>query len=123
MQHRVLRLLSTARKIDADISSAVEGGLAALVIGNCLQRLRGKEGDGTADPILETACQLSAAARQPDTILPLLESVAFRLWQATEPPSETCSFSVESEELTRQRAKVLFLESWHVGTGKQACLT
>lgn len=129
MQHRVLRLLTNARKIDADISSVVEGGLAALVIGSCLQRFRDKEGNGstvafTADPILETSRQLSTAAQQPDTILPLLESLAFRLWQATEPPlCEACSFSVESEEFTRQREKLFLMESWRVGKGKHPCLT
>lgn len=57
MQHRVLRLLTNALKIDADTSSVVEGGLAALVIGSCLQRLKEKEGNGTADLIIETSRQ------------------------------------------------------------------
>jgi uncharacterized membrane protein YccC len=123
MQHRVLRLLTNARKIDADISSVVEGGLAALVIGSCLQRLRDNESNDTTNLILETSRQLSVAAQQPDTILPLFESLAFKLWLATEPISEVCSFPAESEEFTRQREKLFLMESWHVGTGKHACLT
>ncbi len=128
MQHRVLRLLTNARKIDADISPVVEGGLAALVIGSCLQRLRDKDGNGnmatfTADPFLETSRQLSLAVQQPGTILPLLESLAFSLWRTTEPLGEACSFPVESEESTRQREKLFLTESWDVGKGKQACLT
>ena len=122
MQHRVLRLLTNARKIDADISSAVEGGLAALVIGGSLQQLRDNKSNGTMNLLLETSRQLSVATQRPGTILPLLESLAFRLWQATEPISEVCRFPVESEACTRQREKLLLIESWHVGTGKHACL-
>lgn len=128
MQHRVLRLLINARKTDADISSVVEGGLAALVIGRCLQQLSDKEGDGNmvtfaADPILETSRQLSVAAQRPGTILPLLESLAFQLWRTTEPPCEACSFPFESEEFTGQGEKLLLMKSWHDGQGKHACLT
>lgn len=127
MQHRVLRLLTNARKINADISPVVEGGLAALVIGSCLQRLREKEGNWNmatfaSDPILETLRQLSAA-QQPDTILPLLESLAFELWRTTEPLCEACSFPIESEEFTRQREQLFLMESLNVGKGKFACLT
>lgn len=123
MQHRVLRLLTNAQKIDTDLSAIVDGGLAALVIGSCLQRLRGNESNGTTNLLLETSRQLSVAARRPGTILPLLESLAFKLWSATEPLSEACRFPVESEKCPRQREKLLLMESWHVGTGKQACLT
>lgn len=122
MQHRVLRLLTNARKIDADISPVVEGGLAALVIGRCLQRLRDKtDTEFASDPILETSRQLSAVAQRPDTILPLLESLAFNLWQTTEPLGEACRFPLE-EESTRHGEQTIMMESWQAGTGKHPCL-
>lgn len=123
MQHRVLRLLTNARKIDTDISSAVEGGLAALIIGSSLQQLRDKESNCSTNFLLEASRQLDEAARQPATILPLLEALAFKLWQATEPLSESCGFSVVPEVGSRQRGTLIQPESWHVGTGKCACLT
>lgn len=127
MQHRVLRLLTNARKIDGDISSTVEGGVAALIICSYLQRIRDSEHTGdrvtfTAAPIAEISRQLSATAQRPDTILPLLESLAFMLWKTSDPLSGACSFPVGSEEFNRQRDTLHLLESLHVGKGKHACL-
>ena len=123
IQHRVLRLLTNAQKIDADISPVIEGGLAVLIIGSCLQRLRENGCNGTTNLLLETSRQLSDATQQPGTILPVLESLAFKLWRATEPPSEICSFPVESEVFASQSEQLFCGDSWHVGTGKQVCLT
>jgi uncharacterized membrane protein YccC len=93
MHHRVLRMLANARKLDNNLGTAVEGGLAALAIGRCLQ-LRGEAGtnDGVSpvasDAIREITIRLSAARQRPEKILSVLEDVSGRLCRATEAHSE-----------------------------------
>ncbi len=87
--HRVLRMLANARKLDHDLSDIVEGGLAALVIGRCLQRLRKTALNGEvsledSESLRDIAFQLSVAIRKPDEILSLLSDVSGRLSAAME---------------------------------------
>lgn len=87
--HRVLRMLVNARKLDHDLSDIVEGGLAALAIGRCLQRLRKITLNGEVLPedsesLRNITLQLSAAIRKPDEILSLLSDASGRLSAAME---------------------------------------
>ena len=89
-QHRVLRLLATARKLDRDPDTTVDGGLAALSIGRCLTRLRDEEANGgistaASDAVRETTHELRAAIQRPSEILSTLEAVSRRLAIAMEP--------------------------------------
>ncbi len=97
--HRVLRLLANAGKLDHDLSAIVEGGLAALVIGRCLQRLR-ETGEQEGIPLVasrairESMLRLSAAIQRPDEILAVLEEVSIRLCTATEAQPEAYGPSI-----------------------------
>ena len=87
--HRVLRMLVNARKLDHDLSDIVEGGLAALAIGRCLQRLRKTALNDEVSPedsesLRDITFQLSAAIRKPDKILSLLSDASGRLSAAME---------------------------------------
>ncbi len=87
--HRVLRMLVNARKLDHDLSDIVEGGLAVLAIGRCLQRLKKITLNGEVLPeesesIRNLTLQLSAAIRKPDEILLLLSDASGGLGAAME---------------------------------------
>ncbi|HEY3309239.1 MAG TPA: FUSC family protein [Desulfuromonadaceae bacterium] len=91
--HRVLRLLANAGKMYDDLSAIVEGGLAALAIARCLQRLLAAEtNEGISQvasgAIRETALRLAAAVRRPEEMLSVLEDVSIRLCSAIEVPLE-----------------------------------
>jgi len=95
-QHRVLRMLVTARKFDSNLGPIVEGGLSALVIGRSLQLLRelAMEEAGsaeTSEAVHEATLSLSDALRHPETMLGSLEAVACRLSLSVEPYLETLS--------------------------------
>ncbi len=87
--HRVLRMLANARKLNHDLSDIVEGGLAALAIGRCLQRLRktdlnGEDSPEDSESLRDITLKLSAAIRKPDEILSLLTDASDRLSAALE---------------------------------------
>jgi uncharacterized membrane protein YccC len=87
--HKVLRMLVNAGKLDHDLSDIVEGGLAALAIGRCLQRLRktaltGEVSPEASESLRDITLQLSAAIRYPDKILSLLTDASGRLSAALE---------------------------------------
>lgn len=89
MQHRVLRMLAQAGKLDHDLSAIVEGGLAALVIGRCLQRFREAEGGEGIDPLVsgatrEIVAKFSADLQRTEKILAMLEDVSITFCRATE---------------------------------------
>jgi len=95
-QHRVLRMLVTARKFDINLGSIVEGGLSALVIGRSLQLLREltlQEAGSTetSEAVHRATLSLSDALRHPETMLGSLESVACRLSLTVEPYLDTLS--------------------------------
>ena len=99
--HRVLRLLANAGKLDHDLNAIVEGGLAALVIARCLQRLREtgvQEGIPlvSSGAIRESMLRLSLAIQRPDEILAVLEDVSIRLCTAMEAHPEAFSPSVQA---------------------------
>ncbi|QEM67727.1 FUSC family protein [Geobacter sp. FeAm09] len=92
--HRVLGMLANARKLNNDLSAIVDGGLAALAIARCLQRLRTDEmGEGiplvASGAIRETMLQLSSAIRRPEEILTVLESTAITLCSVMKPHLDT----------------------------------
>lgn len=87
--HRVLRMLANAGKLDHDLSAVVEGGLATLAIGRCLQRLRENEmcaGISLPAPgvVREIALMLSVADRKPEAILSALREASGKLCIAME---------------------------------------
>ena len=91
--HRVLRMLANARKLDHDLSAVVEGGLATLVIGRSLQRLRETEmRDGislsASGVIRETSRRLAALIARPGEIVPVLEEVSTLLCTVMEAARE-----------------------------------
>ena len=100
MHHRGLRMLAHASKLDNDLSVIVEGGLAALAIGTCLQRLREteiKEGIPlvASGAIQESSLRLSAAILRPGE-LTVLEEVSRVLCRAMEAHHEANTTSVHS---------------------------
>lgn len=87
--HRVLRMLANARKLDHDLSAIVEGGLAALVIGRCLQQLRETAMNErilpvASEAIRDLALKLSAAIQKPEEILSVLTDAPIKLCVAME---------------------------------------
>lgn len=99
-QHRVLRMLVQAQKLDHDLNAIVEGGLAALAIGSCMQRLRDKElREGislvASGAIRQTTLRLSAALRRPEELLSALEHAAITLSAAMEAQRETYNRSLQ----------------------------
>lgn len=81
MRHRVIRLVAMARQYDTDHLRLVEGGLAALAICRCIQRLQEAQKSGTLSPaaarlIRDTLCALSNLARSPQSVLPILEEAS-----------------------------------------------
>ena len=128
VHHRVLRLLTNASKIDNDASSVVEGGLAALAIGRCLQQLRDCDRDGniasfTAGYRLEAARKLSEAVQRQSEILPVLETLSAKLCHAVAPLCEVCSKSVETTGYVMQRERLLPTRQWLVEEDEYPCLT
>lgn len=120
VNHRILRLLTTASKINNDISSAVEGGLAALVIAGCLQRLADGDLEGnTPDYMLEASRKLTDAVQQPREILRVLEDLSIRLCQVLAPPCEACSDSAESTEHNHAKEKAGCQDMKRVGAEAQ----
>ncbi|HEY3415914.1 MAG TPA: FUSC family protein, partial [Armatimonadota bacterium] len=99
--HRVLRMLANARKLDNDLSAIVEGGLAALAIARCLQRLRETEMNNgisliASGAVRETALRLSAAILRPEEILSVLEDAAIKLCTAMEAHPEAYNSPVQA---------------------------
>jgi hypothetical protein len=87
--HRVLRMLANARKLDHDLSAAVEGGLAVLVIGRCLLRLEetamdGEDSPATSEILRDMALIFSEALRKPEAILSVLTAASSKLSVAME---------------------------------------
>ncbi|MFZ2949293.1 MAG: FUSC family protein [Desulfuromonadaceae bacterium] len=98
--HRVLRLLVNAGKLDHDLSAIVEGGLAALAIGRCLQRLRIKAEDEGITPVASEAIRgmaitLSRAAQKPEEILSVLTAASIKLTAAVDAHPENGDASVQ----------------------------
>jgi uncharacterized membrane protein YccC len=99
--HRVLRVLANAGKLGDNLNAIVEGGLAALAIGGCLQRLREtelKEGISLAasGAIRETSLKLSATIQRPEGILAVLEDAAIMLSTVMEPHFEAYNSSFQT---------------------------
>jgi uncharacterized membrane protein YccC len=95
--HRVLRMLVNAGKLDGDLDTVVEGGLAALAIGRCLQRLRERESDpgssaAAFDAVRETTRRLSTARQRQEELLSVLHDAAAGLGKAmdTQPEVSSC---------------------------------
>lgn len=104
--HRILGMLANARKLNNDLSAIVDGGLAALAIARCLQRLRADElGEGislvASGAIRETMLQLSAAIRRPEEILTVLESAAITLCSVMKPHLGTFTPKAPAPDRTR----------------------
>ena len=126
LQHRVLRLLTTANKINNEASSVVDGGLAALMIGSCLQRLKDSDRDGNIASSLqnhlpEAARILSDAAQRPSEILPAFEALADRLCQFVAPICTTSGDSLETAEHPKLRERVFPAALWRTGEAEQPC--
>ena len=126
LQHRVLRLLTTANKINDDASSVVDGGLAALMIGSCLQRLKDSDRDGNIASSLqnhlpEAARILSDAAQRPSEVLPAFEALADRLCQFAAPICTTSGDSLETAEHPKFRERVFPAALWCTGEAEQPC--
>lgn len=101
--HRVLRMLANARKLDHDISTIVEGGLATLAIGRYLQRLRETEmSEGislvASGAIRETTLRLSATIPKTKEILLMLEDVSKQLCKVMEANQASYGSSVLAAE-------------------------
>jgi uncharacterized membrane protein YccC len=93
--HRVLRMISNAAKLDNDLSAIVEGGLAALAISGCLQRLQDIEKNRlTSDSIRKAALRLTVAIERPEELLSVLEEVSSKLCRATETPHAPCHSTI-----------------------------
>ena len=89
-QHRVLRMLTNAGKLNMELDSFTEGGLAALAICRWMQSLREieiKEGfpPETIETIRDTTLRLSEALQRPDEIPVTLAVVSAELAEAMEP--------------------------------------
>lgn len=89
MHHRVLRMLANVRKTDTNPGALIDGGLAALAIGRCLQRLKEAEKSEGLSSVASGALQkatirLAAAIQRPDEILSILEHVSSTLVRAQE---------------------------------------
>jgi hypothetical protein len=94
-------VLAHARKLDDNLSAFVEGGLAALTIGRCLQRLGETElNEGislvASGAIREATLKLSAVIQRPEDILSVLEDAAITLSMAMEPHLEAYNSSVQT---------------------------
>jgi uncharacterized membrane protein YccC len=86
--HRVLRVIANATKLDEKFSGVVEGALAALAIGRCMQRLRetGQHAEmpqAAANAVRKARLRLSAAVQRPEEILSALEDASIALSEAT----------------------------------------
>lgn len=91
MHHRVLRLVSLASRYDAGHLPLVEGGLAALAIGACIERLREPLGTGApaaARIVRETLSPRSGSAAWPQNVAAALESAASALFTVLAPAGE-----------------------------------
>jgi hypothetical protein len=98
--HRVLRMLANARKLDHDLCTVVEGGLATLAIGRYLQLLRETEMSVgislvASGAIRETTVRLSAVIPEPGKILSVLEDMSKILCKVVETPHENENSSVQ----------------------------
>ncbi|WP_246562019.1 FUSC family protein [Geobacter grbiciae] len=90
LQHRVIRLVAMAKSFDANHLVVVEGGLAALVIGRCIQRREELEKNGLLSAEAHRAYQeavapIASLLQRPEGSLPVLESAAARLCAALPP--------------------------------------
>lgn len=126
LQHRVLRLLTTANKITDDASSVVDGGLAALMISSCLQRLKDSACDKnipslSQNHLSEAARILSDAVQRPGEILPAFEALADKLCQFVAPICTTFGNLLETAEHPRLRERVLPATLWRTGEAEQPC--
>lgn len=102
MHHRVLRMLANARKLDNDLSAIVEGGLAALAIGRCLQRLRETAMNGEASTVAaqtmsDIVINLSAAIQKPEDILSVLTEASIKLSESIDMHARVYNTSVWQE--------------------------
>jgi hypothetical protein len=75
--------------MDTDPGALIDGGLAALAIGRCLQRLKEAEKSEGLSNVASGALQkatirLAAAVQRPDEILSILEHVSSTLVRAQE---------------------------------------
>ncbi len=125
-QHRVLRMLINARKVDGDLSTIVEGGLAALAIGRCLQRLREagwNEGLDAASSVAmqEARLRLSAAIEKPEEILSVLEGVLITLGRAMETTNEACNLTARAVMSSAPEAQHFALRMLFVGGKEHQC--
>jgi uncharacterized membrane protein YccC len=85
MQHRVIRLVAMATRYATDHLSMVEGGLAALSIGSCVQRLtelqrHGELSETASAQVRSTLLALAKTVSQPDSIKIALEESSLRLY-------------------------------------------
>lgn len=84
MHHRVIRLVAMATRYDADHLSLVEGALAALAIGRCIERLQ--EARESSRPwqatgiIRDTLRTLSDSVRQQQSVSTALENASIDLY-------------------------------------------
>lgn len=86
MNHRVIRMVAMATKYDADHLAVVEGGLAALAMGRCIERLQEARESGArapaADAIGETLRDLADSARRGEPIATILATASTPLYAA-----------------------------------------
>ncbi|WP_052263245.1 FUSC family protein [Geobacter pickeringii] len=90
MHHRVLRMVSLATRYDVGHLPLVEGGLAALAIGTCIERLRAAREDGApaaARLVRETLAPGSDSTAWPRNVATALESAAMTLFGVGGPGS------------------------------------
>lgn len=99
MQHRVLRMLTHAGKLEHDLSAVVEGGLAALAIARQIQRL--KETAARAEictipceALRDVTLMFSSAQDIPEELLPVLTDASRKLCVALEVHPVGCTASL-----------------------------
>jgi uncharacterized membrane protein YccC len=124
--HRVLRMLANARKLDHDLSAIVEGGLAALAIGRCLQRLRETAMNGEVSPVAteairDIALKLSAASQKPDEILSVLRDASIKLCVVMEAYPAGCNVTVQHTLSVVNDAQVFPAKMLFVGRVGDQC--
>lgn len=124
--HRVLRMLINARKVDGDLSAIVEGGLAALAIGRCLQLLREAERNeginaASRDALREARFKLSAVIKQPEEILSVLEDVSIMLCRAMETTNEACNPNAQAVMPSAPETQHFALQMLFVGGKERQC--